>query len=496
LAEDLNATLLQPDADAKAPPRIRLSELGYPGLKTIQKQIMEESDSRLRMPQLPRTIAEMKKDSTISAALGLYRFLIGRVKWNVRSPVGATEQQKERTKFIKSCMDDLDEGTWFEFINSTLTMIEMGFAINEKVYKRCTKNNSKFDDGLVRWSSLAPRAQSTVTGWQFSDDGRKLLGVEQSTANIVYSERYTNLATSSGSKIVIPREKFLLFRTDPENGNPEGTSALKSAYRSWRMKQEIENCEVLGLSRDLSGLLKIQMPARYLSPDASTAEKAVAENFQRALRNISQGEQSGLILPSDADETTKLRMFDADLLQSTGARAFDTTEIINRYATQILISLFADVLQLGNNSTGSFALAGSKTNLLSFAIEYRLREIQNVINNDLVKQTFALNEWSDTELPEIYYEEVDPIDLEIFSKAVQRLAATSCIEKDRSFYNKVRESLGLDPFPEDEPVDHDLTGEDTSRSGDSFNTPTGGMNGTAKTVSEENTSDMNNENSA
>jgi hypothetical protein len=493
LAEALNESLLTADESAKGAPRIRMSEMGYPGLKVVQKQILEECDKNLRMPQLVKTVAQMKKDPTVSAALGLYKFTMARVPWYVKAPIGATEQQKERAKFIESCMSDMNH-SWFDFIVSVMSMIEMGFCINEIVLKKRSFANSKFDDGLVGWGGLPSRSQSTIDGWVFSADGRTLVGVEQSTKNLYQGERYVNLATADGTKITIPRDKFLLFRTDPENDNPEGTSCLKSAYSAWRMKHELEQRELIGADRDLTGLLKLSMPARYLSPDASTGEQAVAQNFQKVCRNVSQGEQSGIILPSDCDETTKQRLFDAELLSSQNAGAYDTSEIITRYTTNLLIALYADVLQLGNNATGSFALAGSKQNLLSYALDYRLKEIANVLNQHLVKLTFEMNQWDDKELPEICFGEIDPIDLETWSKAVQRLAATSSIEKDRPFYNKVRVALGIDPYPEDEEVHTELLNDATSRSGDSFNTPSAGLNGTANSVSQDNTSDLNTEN--
>ena len=53
----------------------------------------------------------MKNDATVASCLLAGKTLIGRVDWSVQPPVGATDVQKQRAKFIESCMNDMDH-TW------------------------------------------------------------------------------------------------------------------------------------------------------------------------------------------------------------------------------------------------------------------------------------------------------------------------------------------------------------------------------------------------
>ena len=169
----------------------------------------------------------MRKDPSVAVAIQLYRMMIGRVKWRVEPPVGATDKQKERAKAVQSMMDDM-EHSWSSFINEVTTMIEYGFCINEKVYKRRTKETSKYNDNLVGWKKLPIRSQSTIRGWKFAPDGRGVEGVYQSLFNLtnmgVLADDNPSLVSMgvSGSVIEIPRNKFLLFNCDTRNGNPEG----------------------------------------------------------------------------------------------------------------------------------------------------------------------------------------------------------------------------------------------------------------------------------
>jgi len=474
----LNASLLTPDAEAPASPRIALGEQGYPGLRVALGNITEEANRKLRMPYLVREINEMKKDSAVAAALSFYKTMLGRVKWNVKAPVGADDTLIERTAFVRSCMNDM-EHSWFDFISSMMSVIDYGWCVNEKVYKRRTKKTSKYNDGLVGWKALPVRAQSSWYKWRFTDDGRYLTHFVQDLNALNQSGQYNTLMGKYGAFVEIPREKFMLFRTSPENGNIEGAPALKSAWVAWRYKKEIETQEMIGIGRDLGGLLNIEIPAAYMSPDASPAHKAVYEDYKKAVRNVAVGEQSGIITPSDVDETTKAKLFKVDLLTSQGGKSYDTSTIIQRYTSNILVCLFADLLQLGNNSTGSFALAGSKENIVTYALDFRLREIKNVLDNDLIKQTFEMNQWDTSVLPEFVYEPLDSVDIESLGKFIQQTMAVGALEANREVLNIVRTTIGATAFPDDKEPMLEYMNKPTSRAGDGYATDTGGLNGTS-----------------
>ena len=447
----LDTNLLQPDPDAQGAPRIAaFSEVGTTGLKVVQKQIIEDTRREWRMPTRIKTIDSMCDDGYLSAAIDFFIYTLGQVEWRVEAPIGATPQQKERAKAIHTMMNDMDH-SWFSFIVSLLSSIKYGFSVHEKVYKRRVKGNSKFDDGLKGWKAFPSRAQSTLYGWEFSDDGRQLTAFLQTLQNIEYSERYLNLSPN-GQPIRIPREKFMLFRTSPQNDNPEGRAALRAAYVAWKYKKFVEEEEAKGLGRDLGGLLNIKIPAAYMSPNADADKQAVFKEYQRAARNVSVGEQSCIITPSDLDLETKGKLFEVDLLTSQGGKSYDTNQIISRYTSQMLVALAADLLQLGTDATGSFALAGAKQDVVEMALTFRLKEIRDVLNQELIPQTYQMNGWSDTDYPTFEFGEISQTSLDELGKFLQRVGAVSMIERDRGVLNVSRKALGLQPFPEEDPV--------------------------------------------
>jgi len=199
-----------------------------------------------------------------------------------------------------------------------------------------------------------------------------------------------------------------------------------------------------------------------------------------------------LILPQAFDPETRQPLFDISLLSTEGKKNFDTTKVKDYYKNLIYTSMFADILQLGQGQTGSFALGQLKNSLTGSAAEAMLRSIMDVINNDLIRMTYELNNWDTSRMSMIDFDNLETVDLEAFSKAIQRYASVSGLEMDRPALNRIRESVGIDKLPDDAEPMLEYLPNYSSRSGDGMTTP---GEGTSTEVSGEDTSSNNLENS-
>lgn len=439
-------------------PRLRLGELGGVGLKKVGGTIVEESRRELRFPEANRTFRTMAQDATIHAALSLFEMMISRVEWTPDLGIDPDEAMRKRGQFLQECIEDM-EHTWRSFIQETTSALTYGYSIHEKVYRRrYWSNGSKYNDGKIGFRKLPIRSQDTISKWLYSADGRELIGVQQSLSNISDGGlRYGNLVSLTGSGIIdIPRKKFLLFRVDAKRDNPEGNSPLRGCYNAWKYRTLIEEQEAVGVTRDMNGMPTLYLPPRYMSEDATPAEKNIYEYYKQVIRNIQMNEQSGLILPQTFDPESKQPLFKFELTSTMGSKMYDTDVIIKRWDNKILMVLFADMLKMGQDQVGSYSLAGAKTNIMAMAIEARLQEIADVINNDLIPQLFALNgERPDAKLPKLQYGDLDEVDLDEFSKAIQRIGSVGGLERDRVVMNKIRKALKITERPVDDPVKED-----------------------------------------
>lgn len=485
---------LQQDSDAVVP-RLRLSESGTVGLKSSNKQILEEANRLFQYPAFIKVVDEMRSDATIAANLLAYKTLIGRVDWSVEAPVGATETQKKRAKFIETCMKDM-EHSWSSFITEITSYLEYGFAIHEKVFRRRLKSQgSRYNDGLIGWKKLAPRSQSTIAFWNFSEDGRDLLSIDQDLRNISSAGRF-QLQDKDSTRVNIKREKFLLFTCDSTKENPEGKSLLKGAYLAYKKLTLLQDQMMIGVARDLGGLPKFGIHPRYLDPNATPEDKAVADSFARIGENLTTGAQSSIVMPLMYDPESKQPIFTMELLESKGGKAYDVPAICKQLQDDIASAMSCSVLRLTGNSPDNYSVGTGKTNLMALHLAYRLKEIANVINSDLIPQTFALNGWTDEEFPQIVFGDFDRPAMEEFSKMLQRVASVGLVEFDRPVANLVREYIGVAPKEEDAPIDQEsLTNQQGgSKSGQGFASPSG--EGTRKAPSGTDTSSSNVENAA
>lgn len=422
-------------------PRIRMSEMGTVGLRSYSGYIYEEDRPELRGIGWIKEVRKMRNDPVVASGVELLQMWM--LRGNPRIvPFSEDEQDIKKAKFLEQCMNDM-EGTFDEVMKDIVSFAWYGYAPLEKVFKKRLTSQSKYNDGLIGWKKLPIRSQDTVVEWKFDDTARKVTHLVQDINGVSSGERLNRLLMiHSSGEIEIPMDKILNFRYNGTRDNPEGRSPLKSAWIAWKTRQQIELDESIGVQRDLNGCPVMYIPAAYMSPDAKPEEKAVYEAAQRQIRNYQKNEQSGFVMPNVYDEISKQRLFSLEPLEVKGSNAHNTTDIIRRYDLRILTSLFADILMMGQSSTGSFALSGSKTNIIEMAIERRMKEIASVFKNDLFKQTFELNGWDTSRLPELVFEFPEDNNPDEFGKLIQRIGSINFLPRTPDMVAWVAKAAG------------------------------------------------------
>ena len=472
------------------PERFRLGELGSLGIRHFGGVTQDELKAELNWPRSINTFRDMSYHSAVNAPLTLFENIISKATWTYKPPADATEEEKEQAKIINQMMQDMEQ-PWSEFIRDVLSSNVFGFSVHEKVFrKRYKANGSLYDDGIIGWKKLPIRVQESISKFIFSEDGNEIIGVQQnlSAINDIY-----NRFSSRGNLINIPRSKFLLFRTGKHRGDPFGKSPLRDAYLAWRFLTALEELEATGVAKDLNGLPVLMLPAQYLAADAPPEVQVIRQYYEGVMRNLQMNEQSAVILPQVIDPESKQPMFKLDLLSVDGKKNFDISKIKEYYKNLIFTSLFADVLTLGQSSTGSFALGSIKNSLSGAYAERLISNIAEVIQNDLIRQTYEINSWPTERMGKLDFDGLDNTDVESLSKYLQRVASVGLLEKDRAVLNAVRQGIGIDPLPEDLEPQLDLITPETSRASDGLATP---FEGTRTSDGGQNDNDGNLDNAA
>jgi hypothetical protein len=484
-----------PLPQSSQPQPFSLGEQGYNGLNIFGGISQDEIKRELVFPRSVDTYKRMTMHSAVAAPLALFDSQIGKVDWKVQPPDKPTKKEQTQTQFIRDCMRDM-EHSFGDFIRDVLSANQYGFSIIEKVFRYRTKEEgSMFTDGKIAWRKLPLRNQETIHKFLFSSDGNDLIGVEQAFPTSDPYGRYNNRTDNPRLSLGVDG-KAMLFRVGKHRGDPCGKSPLRDAYTAWLFLTAYEDIESQGINRDLKGLPILKIPPQYMSADATPEQKAIYENYKNALRNLSTGQQTGMIIPTAYDPESKQPLFSLELLKSEGSKSYDVNRVKQYYKDAIYTAMGADILSLGQgSSSGSFALGTVKNSLVGSYLENMVKGILEVINGELVKQTYKLNGWDETRMCSIYASNLEAEDTEALSKLVQRSASVSCLEVDRPVLNRLRRAMGVDELPDDLEPQTDLIPGYESKSGSGMAVGTVGE-GTATSLSGSDTSANNSDNAA
>ena len=375
--------------------RSLFQERGVSGLYWTDGYVYEEFLPQLRVHEYLRVYKEMSyNDPVIGAILYTTEQLVRKVRWKVK-PASDRPADVQAAQFVEDCIGNLDF-TWEDIMTEILSMFVYGWSWQEILY---TINKQ----GQIVWKNLSPRAQSTWWEWHFDFNG-DILGMWQ-------------LAPPYYDYVYLPKYKSLHFRTKSVRNNPEGRSLLRNAYRPWYFKKRIEEIEGIGIERDLAGLPVLIPPEEVdiWNTDDQDASRARTQ-AEAIVRNTRRDKNEGIVLPHG---------WEFKLLSTGSSRQFDTNAIINRYDQRIAITLLSDIVMLGADKVGSFALANVKKSLLSSSLESQLRSIASVLNKEAVRRLINMNYFPGiTGYPILVPSEVETPDLKELGLYLNALSRT------------------------------------------------------------------------
>lgn len=403
-----------PPKKAPSGPPVPSGEIGSSGLRQSHGFLHEEFDRKLRGRRGVEVFREMRDNSApAGAALHAIEIVIKQVETEVL-PFSDQKEDVERAAFLESCLHDMSF-SWVETRAEHLTMIPYGFAPSEIVYKRRLGWNergsisSKHDDGRLGWAKIALRAQETIRRWDLDEQG----GIRG----------FWQLAPPKFSEQYIPIEKALLMRVTKERNNPEGRSLLRSAHWPYYCSKRLTEIMLIGAERDLAGLAVVRVPGKLMSDAAQASEKAVYEQYKAIARNVRRGEQEGVVLPSDRPEGGQHYFYDLQLLSTGGRREFDVPSLVTLFDRWILTVMLADMLMMGHQAVGSYALAEGKESLFGKALNGYLETIQETYNQHAVPRLMRLNGWPAERSPRIKHREIAPENLAALADFLSKLQA-------------------------------------------------------------------------
>ena len=410
------------------------AEVGSTGLQVNGGVVTQDFLRQLQGRAGSAVYKEMAENHpVIGATLSAIEMLFRSVEWTVEPSDSDDQRSIDEAEFVASCMGDMSS-SWQDFISSVLGFLVYGYSFHEIVYKRRDGRtddgtSSRFDDGRIGWRKMPLRSQETITEWVFDSTGGIEGAIQQDP--------------STGSTVLLPIDRCLLFRTTTRMNNPQGRSILRSAYVSWYYQKRIIGIEAIGIERDLAGMPVALVPPQLLSDSATSAETAALSAIKEIVRNIRRDEQDGLVFPLAYDPDTGNLAYDIKLMSTGGRRQFDTNQIIARYDTRIAMTMLSDFLLVGHDRIGAQALSVSKIELFQDSISAYLANMADVLNAYAIPRLMRINGVSDDLAPTISYTAPRAPDLDTISNYVSKLTTSGAMIPDDQLDDYLRDVAGL-----------------------------------------------------
>lgn len=421
-----------------------LVSLGSTGIYTGSGFFDDEDIIRdLSWPYCIKKYQEMETDALIGGILFAINQFIRSSSWSVREYDGDDKpsDSAEQARFLEECFKDLAK-PWEEVITDVLSFLTYGFSIHEIVYKKRLgpqqsdkRYKSRYEDGKIGWRKFPIRSQDTIEKFNLDEDSDLISVVQRDVTR--------------GNTVEIPADRLLLFRTTTYKDNPRGKSILRSAYRAYYFRKNIEMIEGIGIERNLAGVPVIKVPGELF--DGTEENSRRLQTFERMGRNLKRNDQSYVLLPSDVygDQSSGSgeAVYSLELLQGSGSANTNQNQTIERWDRRIAQSMLSDFLLTGGQSVGSYSLASTKYDAFKIAIESYLDTIRHQMNEKAIPMLFEINGWSGSTCPTLEHSGISEESLESLGTFLKNISGF--VTPDSSIEEMIRERLEVSKVPLD-----------------------------------------------
>ena len=121
---------------------------------------------------------------------------------------------------------------------------------------------------------------------------------------------------------------------------------------------------------------------------------------QDLVDGLRQDRNHGVIIPST---DWQLKLLGAE----SSTKTLDTDKIIRRHEYRIASSMLSDLILIGGDAAGSFALAETKQSMLLSSLQAIIGSIAATLNSQAVPALFAVNNWQLEKLPQITADDLE-----------------------------------------------------------------------------------------
>ena len=347
----------------------------------------------------------------------------------------------EVAAFARKALFEWPERPFKDFLRQALLYLAQGHQVFELVEDVFTASLDVEDPAsgvsqdlperqFIGWRRLAHRRPETIWKWN-TDDRGELVSITQ---QVWMHDGYENPE--------IPAENLLVFVNEQEGDDYNGVSLLRSAYKSWWLKERVEI--IAGVAYERHG---VGVPVAYVPEDAKN-DQAMLDRIEAMLAGIKAGEFSYLVMPGPKGPAPTGAGggnggFWVEILSPTGGIP-DFNPFLTYLRGDIKGNVLARFAELGHGSVGARAVADPQSKIWFDALaatgEYVAATLTDALRR-LVDKNYANVE----DYPEVVFRDLDARNLAEYATAIAQVVSAGAVIPDKPARDSIRDGLGLPP---------------------------------------------------
>lgn len=448
---DTKTTSIQPSSAGGngGPPEKSGKPIGRSGTVNTRGFIQDREANRLlRWPLNLREFEEMQRtDPTVRWMLALLTTPIRAALWDLEPPDNPNDVELEATAFAKHAVFNELDGGWDEHLRQALTYFAMGHSVFEGVgdLREVEFDVDPLDDEgeprhisreAIVFSQLAPRLQRTIYEWKVRDDDSSKL---DKIVQRLLDGRNPNTCTIDANRLVV-------YIHEREGDDFRGMSVLRSAWKPWFTKAELQNIEAIAFERS-AGIPIVYPPADAGEDDLDAVEEAV--------KKLRQGENVYLVMPGPKQFPSRGQNVGAgnewlveDLaVDAAAGMSAEFSAAISRYDTEMARNVMASFMQLGMQEVGSRATADVQQDPYYQAIEAHVSYIEDTFSESVIRPLCDWN-YELERYPRLVASKIQAKNIQVVAAAIASLVTAGAIDPDKPLKAYLRDLVDA---PEPDP---------------------------------------------
>ena len=387
--------------------------IGDPGNVRYSGYFHDEPNADWRDERRCDNVEEMRStDATVQGLLTALKTPILAANWMINA-VDDTPEEQEIRDFVELNLFGMAR-TWKEFLREVLNYFDFGFSVGELCWE--------FKENRIWLKDIEPRIQPSIRKWRLND-GRR--GVVQ---QILTDE-------SNKHEAEIPMNKLLVLTNNKEGDDPTGKSVLRSAWKHYYYKDKMYRVAGISAERYGVGIPKVTMPK-----GSTDADKDAAYTMGQEIR---ANEMSVIVLPN---EDWKIEI----LTPQGNPQQGQIEAIISHHDRMIVMSALAAFLNLGSDSTGSYALSKDQSSFFLKVCEDKALYVAEQIMKQVINRLVQLNYGERKKYPTLAFTALGDIDFGEYSTMLATLVNAGLLDVDGKVKQFVRKNFKLPELTDEE----------------------------------------------